>query len=206
MSRVKDMAQFLAAWTAYPIWVRYRIACKVMGTPRAFIAASEGIARKPGMMGNYIRQAFYRKALAGVGVDVHFGFMSVLSKPQAIVGDRVYIGRCCSLGWVELGHEVMLADGVQILSGARQHGDTAQAGQSLHANEQVFSKVTIGQGAWIGANAVVMADVGAGAIVGAGAVVTKPVAAGAKVAGVPARVIGSSVSQTDVPSSQLNAS
>ena len=45
----------------------------------------------------------------------------------------------------------------------------------------------IGEGSWIGAGAVIMADVGKGSIVGAGAVVTKPVPEAVIAAGVPAR-------------------
>ncbi len=191
MSRAKALAQNIAALAAWPLWVRYRFACRIMGPSRACLGLSERIAGRPGMMGNYVRQAFYRRALAGVGSDVHFGFMSLFSKAQASVGQRVYIGRFCSLGWVELGDDVMLADGVQVLSGGRQHGVQSHQGQSLRDNEQTFTKVTVGAGAWIGANAVVMADVGAGAIVAAGAVVTKPVEAGARVGGVPARPLGS---------------
>jgi acetyltransferase-like isoleucine patch superfamily enzyme len=48
----------------------------------------------------------------------------------------------------------------------------------------------IGEGAWIGAGAVVMQHVGRGAVVGAGAVVVAPVADFAIVAGNPARVLG----------------
>jgi acetyltransferase-like isoleucine patch superfamily enzyme len=82
----------------------------------------------------------------------------------------------------------MLADGVQVLSGRYQHG-AAEGGQTMHEAPQAFSKVTIGRGAWIGAGAIVMADVGENAVVAAGAVVVEPVVAGAKVGGVPARVL-----------------
>ena len=51
--------------------------------------------------------------------------------------------------------------------------------------------VTIGQGAWIGNAAVILADVGQGAVVGAGSVVTRPVPPWAIVAGVPAKVLKS---------------
>jgi acetyltransferase-like isoleucine patch superfamily enzyme len=49
--------------------------------------------------------------------------------------------------------------------------------------------VRVGQGAWIGNGAIVMADVGRDAIVGAGAVVTTPIPDRAIAVGVPARVI-----------------
>jgi acetyltransferase-like isoleucine patch superfamily enzyme len=54
------------------------------------------------------------------------------------------------------------------------------------------ARLTVGDDAWIGTGAVILAGVtiGDGAIVGAGAVVTKSVAPNAIVAGVPARQIG----------------
>jgi acetyltransferase-like isoleucine patch superfamily enzyme len=128
----------------------------------------------------------------------------------------------CTIGLATIGDDVMLADGVQVLSGRHQHGSGTGEGDALGAtalgatgglsagavdacngtggqaasgtraatlrdNEQQFSRVTIGKGAWLGAGAIVMADVGEGAIVAAGAVVVKPVEAGTRVGGVPAR-------------------
>jgi acetyltransferase-like isoleucine patch superfamily enzyme len=154
--------------------------------PRAFGAASESIARVPGLRGIYLRQAFYARTLARCGSDVSFGWQSVFSMTEAEVGDRVYIGRFCSIGFARIEDEVMLADGVQILSGGQEH--ERDSAETMHQQAQVYSRVTIGRGAWIGAGAVVMKDVGPGAIVGAGAVVTKPVPAGSLVAGVPATV------------------
>jgi acetyltransferase-like isoleucine patch superfamily enzyme len=152
-------------------------------------AGSEAVSLIPGTMGVYTRQAFYRWTLRRVGADVHFGFLSLFSKGAAEIGDRVYIGRMCTIGWAVLGDDVMLADGVQVLSGGHQHG-AAGPGQAMREAPQTFTQVTIGRGAWIGAGAIVMADVGEGAVVAAGAVVVEPVPAGAKVGGVPARALG----------------
>ena len=189
MSAIKPIARAVGFVCAIPHLLCYALGKAILGGPRAFMAASERIARVPGLLGIYARQAFYKRVLDRVGVDVHFGFMSLFSKRQATIGDRVYIGRFCTIGWAEIGDDVMLADGVQILSGRHQHGSSAESGDTLRDNEQQFSKVTIGKGAWIGAGAIVMADVGEGAIVGAGAVVVKPVVAGAKVGGVPAKAL-----------------
>ena len=189
MSTAKAIGHMLGGMYALPHRVAYAMAKPVFGPDRAFVAASERMAKAPGHVGVYARQAFYRAALDRVGVDIYFGFMSVFSKRQATLGDNVYIGRFCSIGWAAIGNHVMLADAVQILSGARQHGVETKAAP-LQDNAQSFSQVSIGAGAWLGSGCIVMADVGANAIVGAGAVVTRPVPAGVKVAGVPARVIG----------------
>lgn len=162
----------------------------VMGPTSGFLLASERIAKRSGQLGIYARQAYYARTLASVGSDVYFGFMSLFSKRQATIGNRVYIGRFCTIGWADIGDDVMLADGVQILSGRHQHGSETPDGETLQDNQQSFEKVSIGKGAWLGANSVIMADVGEGAIVAAGAVVVKPVPAGAKVGGVPAKQLG----------------
>jgi acetyltransferase-like isoleucine patch superfamily enzyme len=157
---------------------------------RAFHAASESIARVPGLRGVYLRHAFYRCTLTRCGQDCHFGWLSVFSMTAARVGQKVYVGRYCTIGFADIDDEVMIADQVQILSGGREHG-AARPGQTMHEQPQTFQRVHIGRGAWIGAGAIVMADVGEGSIIGAGAVVTRPVPAHAVAVGVPARVVRS---------------
>lgn len=156
---------------------------------RAFLNASESIARVPGMRGVLCRQAFYRRTLAACGQDVYFGWLSVFSMPEARVGDRVYIGRFCSIGFADIGDEVMLADGVQILSGGREHATRGDDAATMQGQTQVYQRLRIGRGAWIGAGAVIMADVGEHAVVGAQALVRTPVPAGCLAVGVPARII-----------------
>jgi acetyltransferase-like isoleucine patch superfamily enzyme len=186
----KSIAKAVGSVRAWPHLLGYWTARSLLGEQRAFSAASERVAKVPGLFGIYTRQAFYRRTLAGVGADVHFGFMSVLSKPAATIGDRVYIGRFCTIGLADLGDDVMLADAVQVLSGRHQHGSDAPDAGTLRDNAQQFTRVSIGKGAWLGAASVVMADVGDGAVVGAGGVVTKPVSPNTKVGGVPAKPLG----------------
>lgn len=191
----KTVGRTLGLILALPTLVGYALGSALLGKERAFTLAGEKLAVRGGQLGIYARQSFYRHATAGVGRDVCFGFMSVLSKPMVRIGHRVYIGRFCSVGWADIHDDVMLADGVQVLSGRHQHGASSRQGLALRENVQAYKKVTIGRGAWIGAGAVVMADVGEGAVVGAGAVVVRPVPAYDRVAGVPASSLGADSSQ-----------
>lgn len=107
------------------------------------------------------------------------------------IGDRVTVNSfAClyGLGGLDIGNDALIGPGAVIV--AQTHNfdrtdipikDQGSAGRG----------VRIGDGAWIGANAVILdgVTVGAGAIVGAGAVVTRDIAPFDIVAGNPARVI-----------------
>ena len=196
-SIMKTIGRTLGLVMAIPALIGYATASVLLGKERAFTLASERLAVRGGQLGIYIRQAFYRHTTAGIGLDVCFGFMSVFSKPAVRIGQRVYIGRFCSIGWADIHDDVMLADGVQVLSGRHQHGSSTQRNILLRDNAQKYQKISIGRGAWIGAGAVVMADVAEGAVVAAGAVVVKPVPAYTRVAGMPAKPIEAHDAQTD---------
>lgn len=184
----KRCLQAFVALCGWPRWFCYRIAAAVAGR-RAFQAASESISRRPGMRGVFARQAFYRRALEHCGQDCYFGFLSVFSMKEARVGDRVYIGRFCSIGFADIGDEAMLADGVQVLSGGREHATRGDDQTPMQNQAQQYRRLTIGRGAWIGAGAVIMADVGEHAVVGAQALVREAVPAGCTAVGVPARIV-----------------
>lgn len=200
MSLIKSCAKFLGCLHALPYYLCYRLGVSVLGPARAFESASERISRVPGFLGCYARYAFYRWTLAAVGQDVQIRFLTFFSKTGASIGNRVYIGRNCSIGWAVIGDDVLLADGVQITSGKYQHAQS-DGPRADEDDQNRFIPVTIGKGAWLGAGAIVMADVGEGAMVAAGAVVTKPVPAHAKVAGVPARPLPGSGNEPATPQS-----
>jgi acetyltransferase-like isoleucine patch superfamily enzyme len=89
---------------------------------------------------------------------------------------------------IVIGDHVLVAPGCFITDHSHRHTGTGL----IDTQGRHCEPVRIGNDAWLGANAVVLAGVtvGEGAIVGAGAVVSRNVPAYAIVAGVPARVIG----------------
>lgn len=88
-----------------------------------------------------------------------------------------------------IGDETIVADGVMIFDGARQH-DLVPLDVPLRSRGGTLQQVAIGDDCLIGARAVILADVGDHCVVGAGSVVTKPVPDFKIVVGSPARVIG----------------
>jgi acetyltransferase-like isoleucine patch superfamily enzyme len=100
-----------------------------------------------------------------------------------LVGAVIATNRRVSIAdYVFIAHEVTIADDFV----ARPPTD-AQSASSLAAD----ACISIGEGAWIGARAILLsgAQIGAGAIVGAGCVVCTDVPAWSVVAGNPARII-----------------
>jgi acetyltransferase-like isoleucine patch superfamily enzyme len=91
---------------------------------------------------------------------------------------------------VTIEDEVFVGHGVMFINDKRPRATTAEGTPQSAADWDVIPTV-VGRRASIGSGAVILAGVtiGAGALVGAGAVVTADVAAGATVAGVPARSI-----------------
>ena len=189
---------------AFSVWIIPRLITlwlmsKLIGD-QAYLHACESIAKVPGLWGVYCRAAFYRRTLSKSGRDVYVGWLSTFSMRQASLGEGAYIGRRCSVGFADIGAQVMLADGVQVLSGGREHALATSEDETHQDQPREFRRVRIGVGAWLGTNTVIMADVGEHAIVGAGAVVTKPVPDHAIAAGVPAKIIGYNTPDGQPPS------
>ncbi len=103
------------------------------------------------------------------------------------LGASVYLNAGCVIldsGTVNIGDHSMLGPGVHIYC-ADHHRDV----EKRRAGIERALPVTIGRDVWIGGGAILLPGVtiGDGAIIAAGAVVRRDVAAGDRVAGVPAR-------------------
>jgi virginiamycin A acetyltransferase len=164
------------------------LACGFGRIRNAYSLLTHAVALLPGLVGVYLRGAFYRMTLKECAPNVHIGFGTIFAHPEASVGPFVSTGLYCVIGRASIGARTQIASLVQIPSGRRQHArdregrlDGAQLGE--------FQQTIIGADCWIGASAIIMASVGNGTTVGAGAVVVRELPPGVVAVGNPARVL-----------------
>jgi acetyltransferase-like isoleucine patch superfamily enzyme len=160
------------------------------GRQRAFQSLAQTLAVLPGLTGEYLRREFLAQFAGGCGSESVISWGTILSSPEVIIGQRVYIGSYCIIGKASIGEDTLVASRVSILSGLSQHcfEDT---GKPIREQMGSFSTVTIGPDCWIGEGAILGADVGEHSVVGAGSVVLDKVPPWSIVAGNPARVVRS---------------
>jgi acetyltransferase-like isoleucine patch superfamily enzyme len=185
---LKRLARIAALILAVPALASFWVRARILGRDRALEGSSQALALLPGIPGQYLRNAFLSQVLAGCHSTATISFLTLFSQAGARIDERVYVGPGCSLGLVHIERDALLGSSVHVTSGSRTHGteDT-----QLPIREQPMARhlVRIGEGAWIGSGAIVMADVGRHTVVGAGSVVTRPLPDHVVAAGAPAKII-----------------
>jgi len=154
-----------------------------------FPFVSEALSLMPFSLGWKLRRAVYSRILPRVGRDAVLHFGVSIEDPRTAIGDNVWISAHCHLDYAEIADAVLVGPHAVLLAGGRQHRIDRLDIPIKDQGNPPKEPLRIGRGAWIGANATVLAEVGHDAIVGAGAVVTKPVPPYAIVTGNPARVL-----------------
>ena len=185
---VKAIARALALVAAVPALISFAVRARIIGRDRALEGSTQALALVPGLIGQYLRRAFLANVIASCHETAAISFGTIFSQTEARIDAHVYLGAHCFLGLVHIERDVLIGSGVHITSGRKTHG-TDDPSTPIREQEGQRTLVRIGEGAWIGSAAVIMADVGRHSVVGAGAVVTQPIPDGVVAAGVPARVI-----------------
>ena len=185
---LKAAARGLALIVVLPALLSYAIRRRILGPDRALVGSAQALALVPGLPGGYLRRAFLSRVLAGCAPSATIEFGVLFSQAGARLDANVYVGPRCHLGLVHLEHDVLLGAGVHVPSGGATHG-IDDPDRLIRDQPGAPAMVRIGEGTWIGSNAVILADVGRHCVIAAGAVVTRPVPDYVVAAGVPARVI-----------------
>jgi hypothetical protein len=155
---------------------------------RLFSQCKEVVAVAPTIFGQYLRLAFYWAVCDRVSTDVSFLLGSMVAHRATRIGRGVVVGAYSIIGLADIGDNVLLGARVSLLSGKYQHGTPTE--RQNHANtSDRFERIVVGPGAWIGEQAVVMANVGANCTIAAGAVLYKDALEGGTYMGNPARKV-----------------
>ena len=171
-----------------PLYLLTKVLARVVRTDQPFQMASQALSLCPGIIGNYLRHAFYRWMLPRCGADVCIEFGTILHQPTVEIGNRVYIGSHCSIGECVIEDDVLIGSNVDILSGKHQHS-FEDVDIPMRDQGGRLEKIRIGPDSWLGNSSVVMAPVGRKSIVAAGSVVTRDVEPYSIVGGNPAGLI-----------------
>ncbi len=178
---IKRFAQGIALLVTLPM----ALLCGFGRWEIGYTIFAHAVALAPGILGNFLRGAFYKMTLEECSIDTNIAFGTYFVYRQARVGPQVSIGSYCVIARVSIGEGTQIASLVQVPGGRHQHARNPDGTFS----DIALGMTSIGTHCWIGASAVVMASIGDRTTVGAGAIVTHDLPAGVVAVGNPARVI-----------------
>jgi acetyltransferase-like isoleucine patch superfamily enzyme len=175
----------LVAPCALSAWLEDRI---TPGAEAFFGFWAHLFAIVPGTPGVFVRRAYYRLTLDHCAANCYIGFGAFFTHRRAWVAPDAYIGAYALVGCAQLGEGCLIGSRVSLLSGTEQHA-MDEYGRWGPCDQTRLRQIRIGDYAWIGEGAIVMASVGAGSMVAAGAVVEREIRDGVLVAGNPSRFV-----------------
>lgn len=189
-SLIKSVIRLVFLLLAFPFWIGFTLQSILMGKDQATTSWSQMVSLFPGLIGVYLRAAFYRLVLNNTSQNTVIGFGTLFSQHDTHISDGVYIGPQCNIGKCRIQANCLLGSGVHIMSGKGQH-NFSDPDTPLREQGGTFTQVEIGEDSWLGNGALVMANVGKKCVVAAGSVVISDVPDYAIVGGNPAKVLGS---------------
>jgi len=174
----------------FPVYLLYTIIGVVSDKDQVFSSTVQLLSLFPGVLGSYIRVAFFRLSLDKCEQDIFIGFGTLFSQRHTELGQGIYIGPQCNIGKCRIEKNCLLGSGVHIMSGKQQHNFSSLE-MPIRDQGGHFESITVGEDSWIGNGSLIMASIGKKCIVGAGSVVSKDIPDYSIVTGNPARIIKS---------------
>ncbi|MFZ5979897.1 MAG: acyltransferase [Candidatus Zixiibacteriota bacterium] len=171
-----------------PLIVLSKIGTLLLKTNGLFEFGSQCLALVPGFIGIQCRTAYYRFTMEEFHSNCYTLFGTIFADPRVRMKPYSKTGEYDIIGLCEIGERATICSKVSILAGRYQHNFTDPT-KDVFDSETVFEKIMIGDGAFIGEGALVMANVGEYSIIGAGAVVVKEIPPYSIAVGNPAKVV-----------------
>jgi virginiamycin A acetyltransferase len=175
----------LASPCAFSCWLEDRI---TNGSESMFLFWAHVFSVFPGLPGVFLRRAYYRLTLDRCASNFYIGFGALFTHHCALVEQNAYIGAYALVGSAHLGEGCLIGSRASLLSGTALH-ELDEQGRWGPCDKTRLRQIKIGDYAWIGEGAIVMASIGAGTMVAAGTVVEQDARAGILVAGNPSRFV-----------------
>ena len=151
----------------------------------------------PGKTGMFLRRAYYRLTLDRCACNFYIGFGALFTHRRVIVEENAYIGAYALVGSAHLGEGCLIGSRASLLSGTEQHVLDEQ-GRWGPCDKTRLRQIKVGDYAWIGEGAIIMASIGPGTMVAAGAVVETDARGGILLAGNPSRFVKNLTGQQSV--------
>lgn len=184
----KPLLSLLAAIILLPIFLIYKLQSIFTKSERFFYDCAQLVSAIPGTFGNYVRKEYYKFTLKKCSDSCSIGFRTIISHPDAEIGEFVYIGINCMIGTVKIENDVLIGSNVDIIDGKRTHSfDSLDI--PIRFQKGTIEKITIGKDSWIGNSTVIMANIGKGCVIGAGSVVVDDIESFSVAVGNPAKII-----------------
>jgi len=184
---IKYIISSLIVLLVFPLYVLFLLGRPVF-KDSFFASFSQFLSLFPGKTGSYLRVAFYRNAMSSCHSNVVISFASLFFQQDTEIEEGVYIGPQCNIGCCKIGRNSLIASGVHIMSGKKQHYFNDLSIPILQQSGHL-KKISIGEDCWIGNGALIMANIGKQCVVGAGSVVVSDVPDFSIVVGNPAKLV-----------------
>ncbi len=120
-NKVKKVVHILFRAFTLPLYTYYLFGLLFFEERRNFSNMMQACSLFPGAFGEWIRKSILEWITKVNLIDSTIGFLTTFSDPRIKIGNGVYIGPKCDIGYVEIGKYTLIGTGVHIISGTKQH-------------------------------------------------------------------------------------